>query len=34
MRAVLADTGPLFATADEDDADHERALRQIDELDR
>ena len=34
MRAVLADTGPLFAAADENDADHERALRQIDELDR
>jgi predicted nucleic acid-binding protein len=34
MRAVLADTGPLFAAADKDDADHERALRQIDELDR
>jgi predicted nucleic acid-binding protein len=32
MHAVLADTGPLFAAADEDDADHERALRQIDEL--
>jgi len=30
MRAVLADTGPLFAAADEDDAEHERALRQID----
>jgi predicted nucleic acid-binding protein len=34
MHAVLADTGPLFAAADEDDADHERALRQTDELDR
>lgn len=34
MHAVLADTGPLFAAADQDDADHERALRQIDELDR
>jgi predicted nucleic acid-binding protein len=34
MRAVLADTGPLFAAADEDDADHVRALRQTDELDR
>jgi predicted nucleic acid-binding protein len=34
MRAVLADTGPLFAAADEDDAEHERALRQIDDLDR
>ncbi len=33
MRAVLADTGPLFAAADEDDAEHGRALRQIDELD-
>jgi predicted nucleic acid-binding protein len=33
MRAVLADTGPLFAAADQDDAEHERALRQIDELD-
>jgi predicted nucleic acid-binding protein len=34
MRAVLADTGPLFAAADEDDAEHERALLQMDELDR
>lgn len=34
MRAVLADTGPLFAAADEDDAEHGRALRQMDELDR
>ena len=34
MRAVLADTGPLFAAADEDDSEHERALRQMDELDR
>jgi predicted nucleic acid-binding protein len=34
MRAVLADTGPLFAAADEDDSEHARALRQTDELDR
>ena len=34
MHAVLADTGPLFAAADQDDGHHERALRQIDELDR
>jgi predicted nucleic acid-binding protein len=34
MRAVLADTGPLFAAADEDDSNHHRALRQIDELER
>jgi predicted nucleic acid-binding protein len=34
IRAVLADTGPLYAAADEDDADHERTLRQTDELDR
>lgn len=33
-RAVLADTGPLFAAADEDDSEHERALRQTDELER
>lgn len=32
MHAVLADTGPLFAAADEDDANHERALQQTDEL--
>jgi predicted nucleic acid-binding protein len=34
MHAVLADTGPLFAAADEDDGEHERALRQISELAR
>jgi predicted nucleic acid-binding protein len=34
MRVVLADTGPLFAAADEDDSEHERALRQTDELGR
>jgi predicted nucleic acid-binding protein len=34
MHAVVADTGPLFAAADEDDGNHERALRQMDELDR
>jgi predicted nucleic acid-binding protein len=34
VQAVLADTGPLFAATDEDDRDHDRALRQIDELDR
>lgn len=34
MHAVLADTGPIFAAADQDDSEHERALHQIDELDR
>jgi predicted nucleic acid-binding protein len=34
MRAVLADTGPLFAAADADDAEHKRALLEIAELDR
>jgi predicted nucleic acid-binding protein len=32
MRAVLADSGPLYAAADEDDAYHERALRQLQRL--
>jgi predicted nucleic acid-binding protein len=34
MHAVMADTGPLFAAADEDDSNHKRALRQTDELER
>jgi predicted nucleic acid-binding protein len=33
-RAVLADSGPLYATADEDDAYHERALQQLEKLAR
>jgi predicted nucleic acid-binding protein len=32
MRAVLADSGPLYAAADEDDVYHERALRQLQKL--
>ena len=32
IRAVLADTGPLYAANDEGDADHRRALRQLKEL--
>lgn len=34
MRAVLADSGPLYAVADEGDEHHQRALRQWQELDR
>ena len=34
MRAVLADTGPLFAANDEGDAHHQRALRELRELAR
>lgn len=33
-RAVIADTGPLFAAADPDDAHHQRAVREIEKLDR
>ena len=32
MRAVLADSDPLYAAADQDDAYHERALRQLQKL--
>ena len=34
IRAVLADTGPLFAANDEADLHHQRALRELDELAR
>ncbi|MGC2451045.1 MAG: PIN domain-containing protein [Candidatus Sulfotelmatobacter sp.] len=34
IRAVLADTGPLYAANDEADAYHRRALRQLKELAR
>jgi predicted nucleic acid-binding protein len=34
IRAVLADTGPLFAANDEGDAHHQRALRELKELAR
>jgi predicted nucleic acid-binding protein len=34
IRAVLADSGPLYAVADEGDGHHQRALRQWQELDR
>jgi|SRR5579872_3827083 len=34
MRAVLADTGPLYAANDEGDVHHQRALRQLKELTR
>lgn len=34
IRAVLADTGPLFAANDEGDAHHQLALRQLKELAR
>jgi predicted nucleic acid-binding protein len=34
MRAVLADSGPLYAVADEGDQRHQQALRQWQELDR
>jgi len=33
-RAVLADTGPLYAANDEADAHHQRALRELRELAR
>lgn len=33
-RAVLADSGPLYAAADEDDAFHEQALQQLQNLAR
>jgi predicted nucleic acid-binding protein len=33
-RAVLADTGPLFAAVDPDDADHERAQHELKQLAR
>jgi predicted nucleic acid-binding protein len=32
IRAVLADTGPLYAANDEGDADHQRALRELKDL--
>jgi predicted nucleic acid-binding protein len=32
MRAVLADTGPLYASIDPDDSHHERARREIKRL--
>jgi len=34
IRAVLADTGPLFAANDEGDAHHQRATRELRELAR
>jgi predicted nucleic acid-binding protein len=34
MPAVLADTGPLYAAADEGDAHHKRAIRELRELAR
>jgi predicted nucleic acid-binding protein len=33
MRAVLADTGPLYAAVDPDDARHKQALRELSRLD-
>jgi len=32
MRAVLADTGPLYAAADGSDAHHRQALKQLEKL--
>jgi predicted nucleic acid-binding protein len=34
IRAVLADTGPLYAVNDEGDTHHQRALRELKELAR
>lgn len=34
IRAVLADTGPLYAASDKGDLHHQRALRQLKELAR
>ncbi len=34
MRAVLADTGPLYAAEDSDDEHHERSQRDLDRLER
>lgn len=34
IRSVLADTGPLYAAADPDDAHHRRAQRELKRLDR
>jgi len=34
IRAVLVDTGPLYAANDEDDEHHERALRELQKLAR
>ena len=34
IRAVLADSGPLYAANDEGDAHHQRALRELKELAR
>jgi predicted nucleic acid-binding protein len=34
MRAVLADTGPLYAAVDPEDAHHARAVQELQKLDR